>query len=149
MGAELSIYNLYELIGNEEASFLITKAIRPCFSNSNQQEENEAFSSVQKTFDNLLWMEKFRIHFTLVNKIATWEGGFPSGEKFYEGVPPFLCKVWISTDTKYRKYFVFGEAVTEDAFWKELMELYEDGDLWGYEEFAKPARLETVWFVCQ
>lgn len=56
-------------------------------------------------------------------------------------------EVWVATDTKYGLYFVFGIAESEESFWNDLHDLYVDGDLWGFEEFARPATLKRVWLV--
>lgn len=147
MGAELQVYNLYKLNGTSDAQWLVLTAIQPRFSNASELEEDEASLKLEKIFEALLSAEKLRLSWTSANFIATWEGGFPTGDKFYQEVSPLLCEAWLTVDTKYKKYFAFGEAPTEDAFWEDLLDLHQSGDLWGYEEFARPAQRVTLLFV--
>jgi hypothetical protein len=147
MGAESNVYNLYKLSGFNDAQWLILKAIMPRFSNASQTEEDEAYLKLEKIFDALLSAEKLRLSWTSADLIATSEGAYPTGDKFYQEVSPLLCEVWLTLDTKHKKYFTFGEAATEEAFWEELLEDHQSGDLWGYEEFARPAQRVTVLFV--
>jgi hypothetical protein len=81
-------------------------------------------------------LKKLRLSWTSADLIATSEGAYPTGDKFYQEVSPLLCEVWLTLDTKHKKYFTFGEAATEEAFWEELLEDHQSGDLWGYEEFC-------------
>ena len=131
MGAELRIFNLYQLTGPGEVKYLLARAQRPEFRNSSQVEEDAAMATVEKIFSNILTREKGIFGFELAQFVATWEGGFPEGEVFYGKTSGLAVDVWISLDTKYTRYFAFGSEPTEEAFWDSLRDLYEAGDLWG------------------
>lgn len=143
MGAPLTIYNLYELVGANQRHLLV-KAERPEFPNWDQNAEDAAIDAVDSHFTSLVAAQQHRLGFTGTTLIGTWEDAYPKGDVFYTDQSDILVDVWITTDTKYGRYFAFGIAKSEEDFWNALRELHADGDLWGFEEFVRPATCQRV-----
>ena len=146
MGIPLEIYNLYELVGGSER-YLLVKAERPEFPNWSESAKDAAVDATESQFTQILAAQKARLGFTETKLLGTWEDAYPEGDLFYSDQSDIPLDVWIATDTKYNRYFVFGIAKSEEEFWNALSELHADGDLWGFEEFTRPAKCERVWFV--
>lgn len=146
MGAPLTIFRLYKLNGCAESHLLI-RAVRPEFPNASQPAEDAAIGAVDAEFDSLLAQQKTELGFATADQIGTWEDGLPEGDVFYSANTGTPVAVWTTHDTKHKGLFAFGIAETETQFWQQLKELSDDGDLWGYEEFSRPAEQRRVWFV--
>lgn len=146
MGAPITIYNLYQLVGGNE-QLLLVKAQRPKFPNWSQSLEDAAIDAVDSQFSAMVAARQIRLRFTEAKLIGTWEDAYPEGDVFYSDGSDFPVEVWFACDTKYRRYFVFGIASSEQDFWNKVGELYADGGLWGFEEFARPATCQRVWLV--
>ena len=146
MGAPLTIYNLYHLVGGNEL-LLLVRGERPEFPNWSQPAEDAAIDSVDSEFKAIVAAQQSRLRYSEAKLIGTWEGAYPEGDIFYSDQSEIPVDVWLALDTKYLRYFVFGIADSEDAFWDVLSKLHFEGDLWGFEEFSRPAQRQRVWFV--
>jgi hypothetical protein len=146
MGAPLTIYNLYQLVGGNE-KLLLVRAERPEFPNWSQPAENAAIDAVDSEFIATVAARQSALRFSEAKLIGTWEDAYPQGDIFYSDQSDIPVEVWFALETKYQRYFVFGIADSENAFWDALSELHSEGDLWGFGEFARPALRQRVWLV--
>lgn len=146
MGAPLTIFNLYQLVGGDE-ELLLVRAERPEFPNWSQPAEDAANGAIDSQFSAIVTAQQSRLRFTEAKQIGTWEDAYPEGDIFYSNQSDIPVEVWFATDTKYWKYFVFGIADSEQDFWDKLCELHSEGGLWGFEEFERPASRQRVWLV--
>ena len=146
MGAPLTIFNLYRLVGGNE-QLLLVRANRSEFPNWSQPAEDAAIDTVDSEFTATVAAQQSRLRFSNAKLIGTWENAFPEGDIFYSDQSDIPVEIWLALDTKYQRYFVFGIAETENSFWDGLSDLHSQGDLWGFEEFARPAQRQRVWLV--
>ena len=144
MGAPLTIYNLYELTGGPH-QYLLAKAIQREFSNSDQSAEDAARVAVERRFEMLVASQQRQQKYEQSTLVGTWEDACPDGDVFYSDNSGLSVEIWFSLDVKHGRHFVFGIAETEQQFWNSVQLLYDDGDLWGFDEFARPAEHKTVW----
>lgn len=146
MGAALNIFNLYALEGLADLPFMIVGAMRPAYSNASQPEEDRAVAEVLEAFRSAVTMQQQSLGFTSWRRVATWEDGFPEGDSFYGEGPDGRIDVWLTLDTRHAAFFAFGAERTEEEFWANMKELHDSGDLWTFDEFARPAARASVWF---
>lgn len=146
MGAPLTIYKLYRLDGGNE-QLLLVRAKRPEFPNWSQPAEDAAIDAVDSEFTASVAAQQSRLRFSNAKLIGTWEDAYPEGDIFYSDQSDIPVEIWFALDMKFQCYIVFGIADSEESFWDTLRELHSQGDLWGFEEFARPAQRQRVWLV--
>jgi len=146
MGAAFTIYNLYELTGGSQ-EFLLVKAILREFSNADQSAEDAVRTDVDSRFSTIVASQQPKLQFNESRFIATWEDAWPEHDIFYSDESEIALEIWYSIDHKYGRYFVFGIAETEEQFWNQIREQYDDGSLWGFDEFSRPATRVRTWLV--
>ena len=146
MGAPLTIYKLYRLDGGNE-QLLLVRAKRPEFPNWSQPAEDAAIDAVDSEFTASVAAQQSRLRFSNAKLIGTWEDAYPEGDIFYSDQSDIPVEIGFALDMKFQCYIVFGIADSEESFWDTLRELHSQGDLWGFEEFARPAQRQRVWLV--
>ncbi len=146
MAAESIFFNLYKIIDNHETKLVIVKAIRPDYSNASQTQEDDAWEQLSRNREKLIAEYCAANGFDSSSFIAEWMS-FPEGEVFYSDANNVELDVWIAMYKEDKPYFSFGIAETEEAFWLQLKELYDDGDCANYPELIQPASLQKITFI--
>lgn len=147
MGAALDIYRLYRWQDNHGERLVLAKATRPEFPNSSQPAEDDAGSDVDARFAAILARECKGLPAGSIEFIASWEGGFPEGDIFYEDGSGIEIEIWMSLDTVHPGHFIFGDQADVTQFWNSLQEMYELGEVSHAAEYSPPAQRVKVLFV--
>lgn len=147
MGASLDIFRLYRLPEALADRHLLVKAQRPEFPNWSQSAEDAAIEEVERRFGAIIARETGPGTSSNAEPVASWEGGYPVGDCFYQSASGVELDIWFSLDTVHTGYFVFGAHQDEASFWTSVEELSRDGKIRPITDYARPAKRAQVRFV--
>jgi len=156
MAAETKFYTLYKVTTAKTTQLVILKVLRPEYSNTSQSAEDAAYDVLAQRQKKLISSFCEGHDYTNYAFLAEWSG-FPEGDIFYRDIIDkdvtdrdiaySKVEVWIAMYKDNRPFFSFGIAETEEAFWKDIKELFDDGDCANYPNLIRPAIQETVIFI--
>ena len=148
MAAETSFYNLYKVCKGPLERLVIVKAIRPDFANYDGAQEEAAWTELEDnrraTISNYCNKNGYERH----DFLAEWMD-YPVGEIFYADDTEIKVQVWIAMHNQGKPYFAFGECDTEENFWSELENDYNDGDCYIFPSLVRPAQSHSIIYVQQ
>lgn len=147
MGVPLDIFRLYRISGDSTPHYVLAKAVRPDFPNWNQIAEDAAIDEVEQRLNAVMEQEVGPLTVGKAEIVATWEGGLPTGNCFYETASGIDVSIWFALDAVHPGYFVFGMHADEAAFWQSIEELSQDGEVCPITDYARPAKNVPVRFV--
>jgi hypothetical protein len=148
MSAETDFYNLYEISNESESKTVIVKAIRPDFRNYDQNQENDAWRSLDHNRESEIKAYCSGNGYSNYTFIAEWMY-YPVGDVFYGDATGIEVPIWLSIHKDGKPYFMFGSCATEEEFWREMEQDFEDGDCWIYPELNKPAVRKNAIYIQQ
>ncbi|KFE96914.1 hypothetical protein [Chryseobacterium luteum] len=141
MGSEQYIFSLYITSGRQ---YFLFRTVRPYFSNSSQNEEDESseYESAQRnmliSYAGNLYAQKI---FALVGELH----GYPIGDIFYSDYgKPHVPVYYMQTDFG-EPWIVFGTADSEEGF---LTELENDEDLQALNPIGDSTKIHAC-FITQ
>lgn len=140
-------FRLYRSAAESSDQLILTMAIRPEYSNASQSEEDDARDVVDRRLDELAAREAAAQRVGVPEPIATWEGGLPEGDCFYEPASSLKLNIWFALDLVHRGYFVFGIHPDEASFWNCVEDISTDGYACPIGDYERPATCATIRFV--
>ncbi|WP_190516379.1 hypothetical protein [Leptolyngbya subtilissima] len=147
MGVPLDVFRLYQILGNPTPHYVLAKAVRPDFPNWNQIAEDAAIDEVERRLNTVVEQKVGPLAARNAEIIATWEGGLPAGDCFYETASDINVPIWFALDAVHPGYFVFGMHPNEATFWQSIEELSRDGEICPITDYIRPAKNVEVRFV--
>lgn len=146
MAAETNFYTLFQVSKSNDSRLVILKVSRPDYSNASQSQEDNAYTVLEHRQESLINNFCKSYGYSNPKLIAEWSG-FPEGDVFYSDLSYVEIDVWIAMYKEAKPYFSFGIAKTEEAFWLQLKELYDDGDCANYPDLLRPATQKNIIFI--